>query len=316
MSSRVAADLLTARGSACTTCAACLLSRSMPRRAELLALVDGAPGALRSLQGAVATWTHRQRVDAVQARVANPDGRRHLVMPANGSDGEPREVWSNAYVVVEPPDRWRIVERGHVEASDGKLSWVGTGSMVTERTANPAAIRDAGAIGVCLYPGQLLGGLTFGEPTEDQIAGRPCWSVEGRSRAGRHVGDPVMRAVPSGPRLHEFIGLEHHFWIDATIGIVLRHEGSIDGEPCSRVELTDLVVDRPVSPREFGPPPGAIIRSRHELLRDHLASIGVDPDMIDLDDPIEVRHALRHGLSARGSAVIGRSSGPDHPALN
>ena len=33
--------------------------------------------------------------------------------------------------------------------------------------------------------------------------------------------------------------------------------------------------------------------SRHELLRDHLSEMGVDPDTVDLDDPAQVRAALR-----------------------
>jgi hypothetical protein len=51
-----------------------------------------------------------------------------------------------------------------------------------------------------------------------------------------------------------------------------------------------------VAPREFAAPPGAVVRSPHELLRDHLADLGVDPDAVDLDDPNEVRRALRGAL--------------------
>jgi len=47
--------------------------------------------------------------------------------------------------------------------------------------------------------------------------------------------------------------------------------------------------------QEFRPPPGAVVRSHHELLRDHLAGMGIDPDTVDLDDPVQVRAALRQG---------------------
>jgi len=50
-----------------------------------------------------------------------------------------------------------------------------------------------------------------------------------------------------------------------------------------------------VSDREFATPPGAVVRSPHELLRDHLADMGIDPDTVDLDDPHQVRAALRRG---------------------
>jgi hypothetical protein len=55
------------------------------------------------------------------------------------------------------------------------------------------------------------------------------------------------------------------------------------------------VFDAPLGDEEFRPPPGAVVRSRHELLRDHLSDMGVDPDTVDLDDPVQVRDALRQG---------------------
>ena len=64
---------------------------------------------------------------------------------------------------------------------------------------------------------------------------------------------------------------------------------------CSWTTLTDLVVDAPLADGEFRPPPGAVVRSRHELLRDHLSEMGIDPDTVDLDDPVQVRDALRQG---------------------
>ena len=76
-------------------------------------------------------------------------------------------------------------------------------------------------------------------------------------------------------------------------GILLRHDGFVDGETCSTTRLSDLVVDAALADTEFRPPPGAVVRARHELLRDHLAEMGVDPDSVDLDDPAQVRAALR-----------------------
>jgi hypothetical protein len=97
----------------------------------------------------------------------------------------------------------------------------------------------------------------------------------------------------------EFVGVEHRFWFEARTGIVLGHEGSLEGQPCSRTELTDVVMDDPIPPDEFSPPPEAIVRSSHELLRDHLSALGVDPNTVDLDDPGQVRRALRLGAGFR-----------------
>ena len=93
---------------------------------------------------------------------------------------------------------------------------------------------------------------------------------------------------------------------------MLRHQGSVDGQPCSTIVLTDLVFDRPLGSVEFGPPPGAVIRSSHELLRDHLQEMGIDLDLVDLDDSEAVRRALRHAATVSLSGAA--ASGPCAPA--
>jgi hypothetical protein len=295
----------------------------MGRKGDLLALVDSAPGGLRTLQAALTTWSHRARIaevhrrqdDAVGPAVRDPvpavavlpgaagaddpddeddEDRDDPVRPVAGADDEPAESLSTAYVVVALPDRWRVVGRGHLAVSDGRRSWAGTSTLVTERDSRRAAIGDAGAIGACLYPGAFLYRLDFTEPEPRDIEGRPCWYVAGHPR----TGPAARQGPPARPDLRlqrELVGIDHEIWFDAATGVVLRHEGSIDGEPCSTTALTDLVFDEPVRADEFRPPPGAVVRSRHELLRDHLASMGIDPDTVDLDDPVQVRAALRQG---------------------
>jgi hypothetical protein len=261
---------------------------------DLQALVYRAPGPLQTLAGAVSTWMHRQRVEAVRERLADMFGHE-LTDVRVSPDGESPEVVSSAYVVVQLPDRWRIVERGHIEVSDGGRSWSGTGTLVTESRGEPTPICEAGVLGICLCPGKFVGGLELGEATEAVVEGRRCWSVPARPRPLSEAQSLAALALSVGRRLSEFVGVEHRFWFDAATGIVLRHEGSIDGELCTTIELTDLVIDGPVSRDEFASPPGAVVRSRHELLRDHLADMGIDPDSVDLDDPDAVRAALRRG---------------------
>jgi hypothetical protein len=270
----------------------------MGTRGDLLALVDGAPGRLNTLQAALTTWVHRARVAEVNRRNAadgDLDGQvvagpgAGALAAAGPGDDEPTESLFTAYVVIALPDRWRVVGRGHLAVSDGRRSWAGTSTLVTERDSARAAIFDAGAIGACLYPGTLLRGLDFSDPELRDIEGRPCWYVAGSPRAGA----PGTAAWPDLRVKRELVGIDHRVWFDADCGIVLRHEGLLDGELCSTTALSDLVFDEPVRQDEFRPPPGAVVRSRHELLRDHLASLGVDPDTVDLDDPAQVRAALR-----------------------
>src|SRR5690606_15698968 len=68
----------------------CLLSHQMSTRGDVLALVDGAPGRLRTLQGALTTWTHRDRADAA---------RGELVERVGESAGDPADL---ATVVTLP----------------------------------------------------------------------------------------------------------------------------------------------------------------------------------------------------------------------
>jgi hypothetical protein len=293
----------------------------MVSRADLLALVDGAPGPLRSLEAALSRWVdtglvaavhdHLARVSGLDASADDGDAAAPDPVAEKGDElarsGPPLIDESLSYVLVALPDRWRVVGRGHIAVSDGHQSWVGTGSLVTERDSTRAAIHDAGPIGACLYPGPLLGWLDFGDPEPDERAGRFCWTVDAYPRplaptAGplaasvTAAASPAMTAMPPTSRVpEEFLGVEHRFWFEARTGIVLRHEGSLEGEPCSMTELTDVVIDEPIAADEFAPPPEAIVRSSHELLRDHLTDLGVDPDTIDLDDPGEVRRALRLG---------------------
>lgn len=214
--------------------------------------------------------------------------------PGQADDGP--EVVVAWYVSVALPDRWRVVGRGQIAVSDGRRSWAGTSTLVTERDSARAAIHDAGVIGACLYPGGLLGGLELAAPEAAEVEGRASWVVDAVPRTSAVGSSPAGSAAPLALRLHrDLVGVDHRLWFDAGTGILLRHEGSVDGEICSTTSLTDLVVDEPLPDHEFRPPPGAVVRSRHELLRDHLAEMGVDPDSVDLDDPVQVRAALRGG---------------------
>lgn len=319
----------------------CLLSAQMGTRGELLSSVDGAPGRLRTLQGALTTWSHRELTAIVHEygidAADEPPGaapREVTALPAvPGRDvaggphaapgdpddplGDPDEpggggvVWpprrddradegperlASWYVAVELPDRWRVVGRGHLAVSDGRRSWAGTSTLVTERDSARAAIHDAGVIGACLYPGALLGGLELATPGPAVIEGRACWVVEAQPRTDVSGTALASSAAPHALRLHrDLVGVEHRMWFDTATGILLRHEGYVEGQRCSYTALSDLVFDAPLADDEFRPPPGAVVRSRHELLRDHLSEMGIDPDQVDLDDPAQVREALRHG---------------------
>jgi hypothetical protein len=267
----------------------------MPSGGELQAVLSGAPR-LRTLQGALVTWLGLDHALAgARSRRSEPSDRRAPVNGPRLRSATPVRVaerdsgsLTSSYVVVAPPDRWRVVGRGQVVVSNGRRSWVGTSTLVTERDSARALIDDAGAIGACLHPGRLLGGggVDVGEPGTAEIEGRPCVVVD------VHPGSADR---PSGSLHPDLAGVDHRLWLDVATGIALRHEGYVAGTLCSWTQLTDLVIDAPLGDDEFQPPPGAVVRSHHELLRDHLSELGIDPDTVDLDDPAQVRQALRRG---------------------
>ena len=256
----------------------------MTSRGDLLALVEAAPGPLRTIEGALTRWVDLRLVAAVHehlARVSGLGGDGAVPKPAAEKAeeaGDPTQDGpaideSLAYVLVALPDRWRVVGRGHIAVSDGHQSWVGTGSLVTERDSTRAAMHDAGPIGACLYPGPLLGWLDFGDPEPDEREGRFCWTVDAYPRTLVSVAGTAEPAVPvaAASRLpEEFLGVEHRFWFEARTGIVLRHEGFARGRavladrtdrpgdrrshPAGRV-LAPTRGDRAVEPRAAPRPP-------------------------------------------------------------
>ena len=249
------------------------------------------PPAGRTLAGAPVELEAAGAYDADAASLHIP----RWPPPRPGDADAGPEVLLSWYVAVALPDRWRVVGRGQIAVSDGHRSWAGTSTLVTERASTRAAIHDAGVIGACLYPGALLGGLELDDPGAHRGRGA---SELGRRRGApaghtRHVTGRQRRARGRCAFPATWSGIEHRLWFDAATGILLRHDGFVDGEVCSTTRLTDLVVDGELADNEFRPPPGAVVRARHELLRDHLAEMGIDPDSVDLDDPAQVRAALR-----------------------
>src|SRR5690606_1480069 len=124
----------------------------MGTAAGLRALVTAAPGGLRTLRGALTTWVQRDLVAAAHARPPP-------LAPGSPPGDDGPEVLASWYVVVAPPDRWRVVGRGHLAVSDGERSWVGTSTLVTERPPTRASIHDGGVVGTCIHPAALLEGL-------------------------------------------------------------------------------------------------------------------------------------------------------------
>ena len=93
------------------------------------------------------------------------------------------------------------------------------------------------------------------------MEGRACWVVDAHPRPDVLGTSLATSAAPHALRLHrDLVGVDHRMWVDAATGILLRHEGFVEGERCSTTRRSDLVVDAPLADGEFRPPPGAVVR--------------------------------------------------------
>ncbi|HEV3265394.1 MAG TPA: hypothetical protein VG014_07710, partial [Acidimicrobiales bacterium] len=122
--------------------------------------------------------------------------------------------------------------------------------------------------------------LRFEDPVDEEIAGRRGW----RSAASAELSRPAFRAVAHlGVRLG---GVDHTFWFDVETGIVLRHVGTVDNEPCAITELKDLAFNQPVSEeisRTALPPATKVVRQIDHLIG--MAEMrGVDLTGVDRTD--------------------------------
>jgi hypothetical protein len=224
-----------------------------------VALVDGAPGGLRTLSATMRRWEHPERVARARDRLDEGPGTIHAVLRAvSADDGRPVGVDDACRVWFTPPNRWRIEhddEHHGLDISDGRRRWLGFRGFVTERGRGPE-LAHSGDLGRLLDPSPCLGLLAFDDVVADERSGRPCLRAVGRPRAGWARGLAHLEMLTLGGA-----GLEHRFWFDAAHGFVLRHEGLVDGEPAIVTELTDVVVDAPVPAERFEVPAGTTIRT-------------------------------------------------------
>ena len=249
----------------------------MPSRAEVTALVDAAPGRLRTLQATVSHWQDpaeaRRAFDLLQAKQGGGQFNVLRVSIAVGT-GADRPSEDRSRLVYQAGGRWRH-EAGpaalvHLDLSDGRHRWTGpAGGELIERMAE--VVEGFGPLGWLLAPGYLLGPYALTDPAEARAAGRPCV----RAAAERRV--PLDGAGPDLPAHPQSLGVDNTYWFDAEFGFVVRHEASVEGRPSSVTELLDLHIDEPVDPAAFRPPAGATIRSEWEARMAILERAGVDP---------------------------------------
>ena len=257
----------------------------MGRKGDLLELIDSAPAGLQSLSGSIWKWTHHPR-----ARRAIEEMSRHASSSVShfgfgGSSDETSDEHLRFW--LEIPDQWRIQSDLRIDLKAGDKRWIGGAAQVTEVDADSSSFEST-EIGVLIRPrAQLFGALRFEDPVDEEIAGRPCW----RSTASTELGRHTIRQLPLGMRLG---GIDHTFWFDVETGIVLRHVGMIDNQPCAITELKDLTFNQPVSAeisRDALPGATKVVRQIDQLIS--MAEMrGVDLTGVDRTDTGAVQAAF------------------------
>jgi len=261
----------------------------MGRKGDLLELIDGAPGGIVALSGSVWRWTHHERSrKAIETATQRIDASF-----ATSSFGGPTSETTDEHlrVTIGLPNRWCLESESRVDVCDGSTRWIGVPSRVTEMDGNEGDFGETD-VGMMIQPGtHLFGVLTFGDPVQESIAARPCWKVDATSTLGQYMPRLMMSAMRLG-------GVDHTFWFDAGTGIVLRHVGLVDGEPCTISEFKEVVLDPPISDLDFAflRTPGAVVERQVDQMIRSAEMHGISLAGVDHDDLKAVQEAINAGM--------------------
>jgi len=261
----------------------------MGRKGDLLELIDGAPIGVRTLTGSVWKWKHNERSQRAVKELSQSHGGSVSFATFGGPLGETSD--QHLRVWLDLTGRWRMESEDYIDLWNGRQRWVGSSTRITEVTDGAAKLDDT-EMGLTVAPGnRLLGALRFGEVTEEMVAGRPCLKVDATVNRSQAIG----RFNPVHMRLG---GIDHTFWFDTVTGIVLRHVGMIDGEPCTITEFKEIRINPLLTDLdfEFVPPPDAVVTRQVDQFIQMAEARGVDLTGVDRDDLQAVQNAFHEAM--------------------
>jgi hypothetical protein len=262
----------------------------MGQKGDLFELIDRAPAHLQTFEGNRWTWVHHERSRRAFEVLANRAGANvsHMMI---GSGPIEETLDRHDQVWIEFPNRWRIDGSGQTELSDGVCRWVGGSNHITQVDESAPDLSST-EIGPLINPGDFLfGSLKFDEPSFEEVAGRRCWRVDARPIEGKRHMRPAHLPMRIG-------GVDHTFWFDAETGIVLRHVGTLEDQPCAIHEFSDVKINHTIEAEtfRFTPPQGATVQRSIDGLVRLAEQRGVDLSDVDRDDPAALRRAIQESL--------------------
>jgi hypothetical protein len=279
------------------------------KRGDLYDLIDRAPVDLNSFSASLWKWSHRERSARARELLARGRGGvTHFVLasasPITETDDEHLTIW------LVPPDKWHIASDTRIDLRNGPMRWYGPSDHITELEGTDTGLGQTD-LGILIEPGShLLGAVRFGDPVEDEIDGRRCWRTDASTAEATHQNRHPLMTL--GMRLG---GIDHQFWFDAATGIILRHVGLIEGQPCTIAEFTNVTINEPIPDEifQFVPPEGAIVERRIDQIVRMAEQRGVDLSDVDRTDPKAVQEAMSaRTLSGTTSPRLRKSRQAEH----
>jgi hypothetical protein len=261
----------------------------MGLKGDFFELIDGAPHNLLSLRGSLWKWRHhdrRRRAVEQMARRGGGSVSRFGGEPDTETTDEHLRLWLGA------THRWRIESDSRIDVKDGHTRWIGGLSHVVEDDDDTSSLDDT-EVGILLRPGfHLLGLLHFDFPIETEVDGRRCLKVDATTDLSHRFPRPMALGMRLG-------GIDHQFWFDLDTGIILRHVGLVDGDPCAISEFKDLVINERIPDEDFAfiPPPDATVERRIDQLLRTAEMRGADLADVDTGDPAAVQAAIHSTMN-------------------
>jgi outer membrane lipoprotein-sorting protein len=210
---------------------------------DLLELLHGA-GAFRSVRAEYRLWSHSGLVHKAFVRAAR--GKVVAVEAHAGADDSRQTSERLARIWLERPDQIRVEREGDhgqgVAVRRGELWWMWTpqmGARTNERADRQVGTTVAGELLPLLDPAPLTGRLDWQPCGHGERAGRSIVSAVARPReALREQRHPDFELHALGHGADEYL-----LDVESEVGVILRSEARIDGEPFMVIEAISIAFD-------------------------------------------------------------------------
>jgi len=177
-----------------------------------------------------------------------------------------------ATLLVAPGRRYRLEHQderaGYVEGSDGDQGWILWPPDLASPSPLLIEVGHEPPLPELLCPSALLSGFTLDVRGPVTAGGRDAIAVTATPRRG---------AIGSRPALRDHFHDRVEVIVDAELGILLRREGTFEGQRLTLTELTAVTLSprEAADPARFAPPPGSrVSQGLGESLRDTFSGPG------------------------------------------